>query len=241
MSILQEKLSERFNALIQLKDPEKFFLAFAEYVSFIQETPPLPGIARRIFSKGHSTEVSRFYKTLQQVSREEDDAPRKIWADTHRGVLGLPSQYETGIFGFMTDIRLMRAQVRLFHSAVLDELPRSSIGDKTLLLFKKSEGALCTAGEEKHCYVMKRGEKQQRFRIITFLLRESASASALAKRFSKTDKHSSQANLKNEITQINKNFRRNLLMQDDLIVSRKHGVKNIYSFNAEVFEFRNIP
>lgn len=240
MSILREELSERFNALIELKDPEKFFLAFAEYVSFIQETPPLPSVARRIFSKGQSVEVNRFYKTLQQVAREEDDAPRKMWADTHRQVIGLPSQYDTGIFGFMTDMRLMRAQVRLFHSAILHDLPHSRVGNKTLILFKKSEGALCITGEEEHCYVMKRGEKQQRFKIIAFLLRESASASALAKRFGKTDSHSAQANLKNEIAQINKNFRRNLRTQDDLIVSRKHGVRNIYSFNTEVFEFRSV-
>lgn len=235
MSILREELSERFNALIELKEPEGFFLVFIEYLRFIQETPPLPSIARSTFSDRLCLEVGHFYKTIQNAPFVE---AKMLWADTHRQVLGLQREYDTGLFGFMMNMPLVRAQVRLFHSAMLEGLTHSRVGVKTILVIKTKEAAICSSGENERCYVMKRGEKQQRFQMIMILLRGNASASALAKRLDKEPTRFTQTNLKNEIAQINKNFRGNLRTEDNLIVSKKQRAKNIYSLNTEIFDFR---
>ena len=79
MNKLQDELTERFDALAKLQDSEKFSLGFTDYLLFIDETPPLNTIARKIFNSSFSP-ISHIYQAVKRAGQEYNPG-KKIWLD----------------------------------------------------------------------------------------------------------------------------------------------------------------
>lgn len=234
MPDLQDELNERFETLAQTKDPEQYFFNLAEYIRFVQDVPSLTLIARRAFAGGRLPIIGNLYKTLQRAWLEDDSPVKTMWGDVNRHVLGKTVKYE--LPGITLDMRLPRAQVRIFHAELLNGFTHTLLKEKIVIIIRKKEQAICSAGDATKCYVIK-GEK--RFKIVLALLSaKSASARQLAKTVGNKETRASQENMKNEIGKINELFQYNLHTEYDLIISRLYRGKNIYALNEKIFSFR---
>lgn len=240
MSNLQEELTERFNTLVELKDPEKFFFAFTEYLRFIQDTSTLSGIARQIFADGLCSEVGRFYKTLHEMPFVET---KKIWANSHRRMLGLQEEYDTGLFGFSVgDVPgMIKCQARLFHLEMESATKKWLAGNKIRILINKKDTTIYLAEDLTKNYPIKsRGEYKskgvpRRLQILLIFGKQvgGISAKILTKKLGTKD----ESGTRKEIVEINRLFRGKVSDKGKLIIWKEKGGKNIYSLNYEIFEF----
>ena len=115
-----KELEKQFATFIELKDSERFFLSFTEYLRFIQETPPLHTVARKILSNRSLFEINNLYKTLQRAWLEDDNAAEKIWADIDRKFLGLSTKYDISLLGRFSEIRMVGGIIRVFHMQMVE-------------------------------------------------------------------------------------------------------------------------
>jgi len=72
-----EELEQRFNTLAKLRDPEDYSREFTDYLLFIDETPPLNTVARKIFSN----KPFPIFPIYQAVKRAREEPGKKIWLE----------------------------------------------------------------------------------------------------------------------------------------------------------------
>ena len=229
-----DELDEHFATLIKEKDREKFFRAVCEYLLYISDTSPLNSIARGALSGG----MERLYKALQKAAKEVGNPTDKIWGDVVRQATGKASAYEAPASFWDTDT--LRPFVRAFHWRMVEGAFANGLTRKRTIVFHTTDTSICMLGDEAKCYSI-RGGNPQRFKIILILLRTQTGKSAreIARLLYKpSEKKSVQDNLKEEIADINKIFKNNLDVEDELIVRIVQSGKNIYSLNRERFYFR---
>lgn len=140
MSNLQNELTERFDALIELKNPEQFFFAFTEYLRFIQETPPLHTVARKILSNRSLFEINNLYKTLQRAWLEDDNAAEKIWTDINRRFLGLSTEYDVSLLGRFSEKRMVGGIIRVFHNEIVEDAKKRGLITGKRAITKDADG-----------------------------------------------------------------------------------------------------
>lgn len=135
-----EELEKQFNAFIELKDSEEFFLAFTEHLRSIQETPELHTIARKILSDGNLSEINSLYKTLQRAWQEDDKAAEKIWGDINRKSLGLSTKYDISLLGRFSERQMVGGIIRVFHSGIVEDAKKKGLAKGKRAITKDVDG-----------------------------------------------------------------------------------------------------
>jgi hypothetical protein len=216
-----EELEKRFTEFAKLRDPEEDAMKFVDYLLFIDETPPLNTIARKIFNDRPFSPIPSLYQAVKRAGQEPG---KKIWLN------------------LMLEINEIKPFISTFHMNMAEGAKQVGLTKmkRIILHTKKGSKSVCLVGETPHCYSIKRSEPE-RFKIIFILFKTETGKSAreigdLLK--GNGESKIVQDNIKKEIEKINILFQNNCEVSDELIVDTKSKGKNIYCLNRKHFIFQ---
>lgn len=236
MSELINELRRHLEAIFQKKDPEKSFLAFAEYLYFIKETPPLHGIARKIFTSGGGSQIARFNKVLTDAELKGEDET-DVWADMNAKILGKPSKYDQTFL-----LQIARAQIRMFQVSMEDGIQQWGVQHKTkIVIDEKNQQIYLFADPEKNYPMKARGWSAGtgiplRLKIVIFLHKHKNNGGFSVKRLAEVMERSDLSDMRKQIRAINRRFEDKVYQGEELITIKGEG-KQIYLLN-NAFEFK---
>lgn len=216
-----EELEERFNAFIELKDPNRFYSGLTSYFHFIEDTFPLNNIAHTLFSSRSNRSV-----LLHNVRNSYQE--RVFNKSGNNFPIDPMSVSGSGLF--------------FFHNYMVEAAKQAGLTKKKTVILHQKEARICLQSEKPRCYSMRiaKGTIPKRFEIIMGLLKTKTGKSAgdIAKLLGKDDAgRITQDNIKKEVRHINKMFKEKLDIEEELITHTESRGKNIYFLNREGFTF----
>ncbi len=227
-----DELDQRFAALLQEIDRERFFRAVCEYLLYISDTSPLNSIARGVLSGG----MERLYKALQKAEKEVGNPADKVWGDVVRQNVGKPSEY--GIPTSFWDINSLRPFVRVFHAKMQTETKKVLAGIRKVIINKKEAIIYLEEDRTKKYVIKSRGkykkEIPQRLSILLFLKKEDRGVSA--KKLAALLGVEDASGVRQEIEKLNSRFRE-LVFNTDIIKVNNRRREHSFALNNEAFTF----